>query len=120
MEPRFPFLSESIDDVSCASCQRLPLQRGSSAVASTCSLPEASFYNGSDDTGGAGRASRLNQRLLKNVALATADLCQIHEDFLEACSKNLLNPPDDIPTDERAAEFEERFVNVRATIEANA
>lgn len=40
--------------------------------------------------------------------------------YLEASSKILLSTPEDVPTDERAAEFEERFVNVRATIEANA
>ncbi|WP_429500792.1 ParB N-terminal domain-containing protein (plasmid) [Robbsia andropogonis] len=39
---------------------------------------------------------------------------------LEASSKILLSTPEDIPTDERAAKFQECFVNVSTTIEANA
>jgi transposase-like protein len=39
---------------------------------------------------------------------------------LEVSSKTLLSTPEDVPTDERAGKFQERFVNVSTTIEANA
>ncbi|KAI3600630.1 hypothetical protein D8I24_4388 [Cupriavidus necator H850] len=39
---------------------------------------------------------------------------------LETVSKRRLSAPEDVPADERAAEFEERFVNVGSTFEANA
>lgn len=39
---------------------------------------------------------------------------------LETSSKTLLSTLEDVPTDELAAEFQECFVNVRATIEAHA
>lgn len=44
----------------------------------------------------------------------------ISPEHLEASSKRLLGTPEDIPADERATEFEKRFVNVSAPIEASA
>ncbi len=39
---------------------------------------------------------------------------------LEASSKTLLSSSEDVPTDERAAKFEECFVNVGTSLEASA
>ncbi|HDR9767294.1 TPA: hypothetical protein QDC27_002253 [Burkholderia cepacia ATCC 25416] len=39
---------------------------------------------------------------------------------LEASSKRLLDTPEDIPTDRRATEFQECFVNVSPLLEASA
>ncbi|CAG9262330.1 hypothetical protein [Burkholderia cepacia] len=39
---------------------------------------------------------------------------------VEASSKRLLDTPEDIPTDKRATEFQECFVNVSPSLEASA
>jgi len=43
----------------------------------------------------------------------------IHRKSLEASSKRLLGTPEDVPADERAAEFKKCFVDVSATFKAN-